>query len=73
MIASKAATWAMLLGFDVEWLWSALQALTRGAGASAQPQRQPVIAYAFDAEPHSTVRSRCSSNSTFGRLCAACS
>ena len=30
--------------FDVEWLWSALQAPTSAAGPTAQPQRQPVIA-----------------------------
>ena len=30
--------------FDVEWLWSALQAATTAAGPIAQPQRQPVIA-----------------------------
>src|SRR3954470_2651442 len=37
-------------------------------GAIVQPQRQPVIAYAFDADPHSTVRSRFVSYSAFGRL-----
>src|SRR5688500_16556837 len=55
--------------FEVEWLCSALQALTSAAGPTAQPHRQPVIAYAFEAEPHSTVRLRRRSNSTFGRLC----
>ena len=55
--------------FEVEWLWSALQALISGAGASAQPQRQPVIAYAFDADPHTTARSRIRPARTPGRLC----
>jgi hypothetical protein len=40
---------------EVEWLCSALQALTTGAGPTVQPQRQPVIAYAFDADPQSTA------------------
>src|SRR3954462_11999398 len=44
--------------FDVEWLWMALHALTSGAGPTAQPHRQPVIAYTFEADPHSTERSR---------------
>ncbi len=40
-----------------------------GAGPSCQPQRQPVIAYAFDAEPQRTVRSRQVSARIAGRLC----
>jgi hypothetical protein len=41
--------------FDVEWLWSALHADTTAAGPTVQPQRHPVIAYAFDADPHKIV------------------
>ena len=55
--------------FDVEWLCSAFEAATTSFGASVQPQRQPVIAYAFDAEPHSTERSRSRDESTRTRLC----
>ena len=49
-----------------------LKAEVSSFGAIVQPQRQPVIAYDFDAEPARTVRSRCRSNSTFTRLCGTC-
>ena len=53
----------------VEWLWMALQAATTSFDASSQPHRQPVMAYALDAEPVRMVRSRIRSTSTLGRLC----
>ena len=57
------------LTFDVEWLWIAFSAATTAAGPSVQPQRHPVIAYAFDADPQITARSRQCLPSTAGRLC----
>src|SRR5689334_21508942 len=56
--ATIAARCAMVDTFEVEWLWIAPIAAITFAGPSAQPQRQLVIAYAFDAEPHKTARSR---------------
>ena len=56
--AASAAFCVIDETFDVEWLWSAFAAATTARGPSAQPQRQPVIAYAFDADPPDTVRSR---------------
>src|SRR3954467_13069304 len=55
--------------FEVEWLCSAFSAATTSFGASVQPQRHPVIAYALDADPQITVRSRILEVSTFVRLC----
>ena len=55
--------------FDVEWLWMALQALTSGAGPTAHPQRQPVIAYTFEADPQSTECSRLFRTTAPIRLC----
>ena len=43
---------------DVEWLCKALLAPITSAGPSAQPQRQPVIAYDLLADPHRIVLSR---------------
>ena len=60
------------LTFEVEWLWSALQAAIILTGPIVQPQRQPVIAYAFDADPHSTVSSHFFTSTT-GRLCGTAS
>ena len=45
--------------FDVEWLWYDAIAETTDFGASAQPSRQPVIAYVFEAAPVTTIRSAC--------------
>jgi hypothetical protein len=39
------------------------------AGPSAQPQRQPVIAYDLLADPHRIDLSRHRAVSTLGRLC----
>src|SRR3954447_5517894 len=48
--AARAAFCEMDETFEVEWLCRALHAAITGAGPSAQPHRQPVIAYDFDAE-----------------------
>ena len=42
--AATVAFWAIDETFEVEWPCTVLQAVTNGAGAIAQPQRQPVIA-----------------------------
>ena len=47
--AAIAAFWVIEATFDVECPWTALNALMTLLGASAQPQRQPVMAYALDA------------------------
>src|ERR1035438_8916833 len=49
--ASTEAFWAMELGFDVEWLWSLVMAVTMGAGTSPKPMRQPVMAYVLESDP----------------------
>src|SRR5436190_5995250 len=67
--ASTTAFCVIELTFDVAWLCSALQAATIFAGPIVQPQRQPVIAYAFDADPQITAFSGQSSARIFGRLC----
>ncbi len=67
--ASTTAFCVIELTLDVEWLWSALQAATIFTGPIVQPQRQPVIAYAFDADPQMTAVSGHSSARIFGRLC----
>ena len=56
--------------FDVEWLWIASDAAITAAGPIAQPQRQPVIAYAFDADPqmHRQIAAR-APPARAGRLC----
>ena len=71
--ASTTAFCVIELTFDVVWLWIALHCAIIFAGPIVQPHRHPVIAYAFDAEPHSTVWSRALSASTFGRLCGTAS
>src|SRR5262245_26043939 len=55
--------------FDVAWLWSAFCAAMTAAGPSDQPHRQPVIAYALDAEPQITARSRQCRSRMPGKLC----
>src|SRR5688572_28433777 len=55
--------------FDVAWLRIVLQAPIRSGGPIVQPQRHPVIAYDFDADPQRMARSRIRSNSTLARLC----
>src|SRR3954466_2642553 len=67
--ASTTAFCVIELTFDVAWLWSALHAAIIFAGPIVQPQRQPVIAYAFDAEPQTTAASGQSSARILGRLC----
>src|SRR5215475_634093 len=67
--ASTTAFCVIELTFDVAWLWIALQAAIIFAGPIVQPQRQPVIAYAFDADPQITPVSGHSSATIFGRLC----
>src|ERR671918_823627 len=67
--AASAAFWVIDVMFDVVWPWIVLKAEVSSFGAIVQPQRHPVIAYDFDAEPAITVRSRWRSNSTFTRLC----
>ena len=54
-------------------LWVVPAAAITADGPIAQPHRHPVIAYAFDEEPHSTVRSRHFDASTRGRLCGTSS
>src|SRR5438477_3887806 len=67
--AASAARCEIEQTLEVEWLWMALHAFTRAAGPTAQPQRQPVIAYDFEAEPQSTARSRLCRDSTPMMLC----
>src|SRR4030095_16576694 len=55
--------------FDVECPCSVLAAATISLGPRIQPQRHPVIEYAFDAEHANSARSRILSVSTFTRLC----
>ena len=69
MSPATTAFWVIEHTFDVEWLCSALHAATTSLGPSVQPHRQPVIAYAFDAEPQRIVLSRIVRASTPGRLC----
>src|SRR5262252_1428706 len=71
--ASTTAFCVIELTFEVAWLWIALHAATIFAGPIVQPQRQPVIAYAFDADPQMTPVSGQSSARIFGRLCATLS
>src|SRR5215471_14477486 len=68
--ASTTAFCVIELTFDVAWLCIALHAAMNFAGPIAQPQRQPVIAYALEADPQSTPVSGHNSATTFGRLCA---
>src|SRR5579864_883144 len=67
--AATAAFCVMEVTFDVEWLCSALEAAMTAAGPICQPHRQPVMAYAFDDDPHKTVRSRQVPARMPGRLC----
>src|SRR5262245_6912151 len=69
--AARAAFCVIDAMFDVECPCTVLHAVVTTVGAIVQPQRQPVIAYAFDAEPARIVRSRIRSNSTRGRLCGS--
>ena len=71
--AARAAFCVIEQTFDVEWLCSALHALTSAAGASAHPHRHPVIAYAFEDEPQRTEWSRMRSTRIRGRLCGVSS
>src|SRR5690349_20959579 len=66
--AAIAAFCVIELMFDVEWPWTTLHCAITSFGAIAQPQRQPVIAYAFDVALQITVLSRMRSNSTLIRL-----
>src|SRR3954471_10913060 len=67
--ASTTAFCVIELTLDVAWLWIALQAATILTGPIVHPQRQPVIAYAFDADPQMTACSGQSSAMIAGRLC----
>src|SRR5688572_31603187 len=67
--ACRAAFCEIDATFDVECPCRVSAAVTTSLGPRIQPQRQPVIEYAFDAEPHRMVRSRMRSVSTFTRLC----
>ena len=64
-----AAFCVIELMFDVEWPWTTLHCAIMSFGPIAQPQRHPVIAYAFDAALQTTVLSRIRSNRIFTRLC----
>src|SRR5437016_5674065 len=67
--AATAAFWVIDDTFDVAWLWMASHAATKAGGPMVQPQRHPVIEYAFDAEPQMTPRSRHLRATIPGRLC----
>src|SRR4051812_40235815 len=71
--ASTTAFCVIELTLDVVWLCSALHAAIIFAGPIVQPQRQPVIAYAFDADPQMANVSGHSSARIFGRLCGTAS
>src|ERR1043166_1726042 len=67
--ASTTAFCVIEVTLDVAWLWIALHAAIILAGPIVRPQRQPVIAYAFDAEPQMTALSGQTSARILGRLC----
>src|SRR4051812_49131463 len=67
--AANAAFCVIDMIFEVDCPCTVLISVVSSFGATVQPQRQPVIAYALDADPASIVRARLRSNSTFGRLC----
>ncbi len=71
--ACTAAFCVIEVTFDVSWLCSATAAEVTACGAIAQPQRHPVIEYAFEDDPQRTARSRQRVASTFGRLCGTAS
>src|SRR5215471_8393583 len=66
--ASTTAFCVIELTFDVAWLWIALHAAIIFAGPMVQPQRQPVIAYAFEADPQITPVSAHNSARILGKL-----
>ena len=43
--AANAAACAMLLTFDVAWLWKLIDAFITSLGPIIQPTRHPVMAY----------------------------
>ena len=67
--AAMAAFWVTELTFEVACPCSELHWVMNAAGPIAQPQRHPVIAYAFEAALHRTARSRSLSTRMRGRLC----
>src|SRR5687767_12816474 len=73
VMAASAAFCVTDVTFDVDCPWITLKVEVSSFVAIVHPQRQPVMAYDFDADPASTVRSRWRSKSTFGRLCGTCS
>src|SRR5207253_7327038 len=67
--ASSAATCAIELGFEVEWLWIFPHAAMIAGCPTADPRRQPVMAKVLDMELTTVTVSGCASNQRMAEVC----